>query len=110
MNNQELNFEAGMFPYSDGQVIPYSVWNLLTVTYNCPNAMTQCFTLAYMNSTLLSDFNFYIAQVPYYQWQASDMILLGGPGGFRGKLASFRIYNPGSQRIINRKKNWQGNF
>jgi len=92
-----------MFPYSDGQIIPYSVWNLLTVSYACPNSITLCFTLAYLNSTLLSAFNFYTAQTPYYQWQTSDMVLLGGPNGFKGKIASFRIYNPGSQQIINRK-------
>ena len=103
MNNQELNFAAGMFPYSDGQQIPYSVWNLLTVSYACPSGVTVCATLAYLNSNLLSSFSFYTATAPYYQWQTSDMVLLGGPGGFRGKLASFRIYNPSSQQIINRK-------
>jgi len=54
-----------------------------------------------MNSTVLYRYSYYLAGD--FSTPSSYVVLLGGPDGFKGKIVNFKIFNPGSQRIITRK-------
>jgi len=81
----------------------YSAWNRQTVTFTCFKYSALCYIVWYQNSTIKIRYGYYVDQDYILPFKSSDKVLLGGPGGFKGKILKFQIFNPGSQRVFVRK-------
>jgi len=101
--DQTLHFQIGTTEYDSYSIIPFSEWSLFTTTFHCYYYYSFCTALTFKNEIFIFRSTMYLDLSEVTSFKSSDMVLLGGPNGFKGKIVSFRIFNPGYQRIINRK-------
>ena len=90
----------GGYITNSGVQLPLSKWNIITVTltllesYSGTNLHQIVFASVYVNNQIVIFTNIpYLTPPSFLQ---NDNWIIGGPNGFIGQVANFRIYSPGS--------------
>ena len=104
MNSMKFILSIGSDELSSNSVIPPSVWHLITAIFTGYTHTNDCSYLLYMNGTQIGRLALELPQIGTLAFLPSDLVFLGGPGGFTGgKIANLKIFNPGSNLFIPRK-------
>ena len=77
-----------------------STWRSITVTFIHSVPYEQNFITYYIDNNLVF-MGSGVAALPAFA--SSDRIIIGGPGGFIGEMANFRVWTPGTQVLYTRK-------
>ena len=102
-DDKYLQLQIGSKEYNNYTPVPYDSWNLVTSSFTCYPFYTYCTVLTYLNDSVLARAYMAVPPTTIFPFETSDVVLLGGPDGFKGKIVNFKIFNPGSQRLITRK-------
>jgi len=101
-DSQKIQFHCGTATSKSSQTLSFSTWSLMTFTFMCFTQTSTCYAVAYKDSAFFYRTLFYTTGTSILPFQSSDIVLLGGPNGFTGKIVNVRIFNPGTHRIIAR--------
>ena len=85
-------------------VIPLSTWKMITASFILAKTSASSSLSIYIDSTesaLSMSINYSPGSVTFLP---DDKVHIGGPNGFIGKIANFRIYSPGSISTAPRNK------
>ena len=92
---------AGIFDNSEFITTSNSLsllnWDLVTFTFILTSAGKYYSIFTAFNDQI-DNSNYGFGQPPI-TFSSSDIVHIGGPGGFLGQIARFEIYSPGSQRF-----------
>ncbi len=102
IENQRLRFKVKETTRDIYYPIPYSSWTQITSTFVCYTFDGICLTHSFYNQTMMNRYTHYVSLDEILPFKNSDIVRIGGPDGFKGKIVNLRIFNPGFQRMINR--------
>lgn len=97
-----LELYVGSRRWNTNKPLPFETWNLVTTSFVCYAFSSYCTALTYLNETTLAHPYGTIPLDTLLPFETSDVVLMGGPEGFKGKIVNLKIFNPGSQRLITR--------
>ena len=89
--------------YDSSTPLPFSEWSLITTTFACYDFYSHCTALTFVNEIIVFKSYLVVPLSEISPFKSSDMVVIGGPNGFKGKIVNFRIFNPGFQMTTNRK-------
>jgi len=89
---------ANGLPVQSGSALT-NAWTLVTATFKISTISYKSSIRVYFDSALAYSNDVYSSGTPPFPFADTDIIQLGGPISFLGKLANVRLYTPGSSLL-----------
>jgi len=98
-NTLTANIGGSSTPIQTTSTLTLSTWTMVTTTFTVSTNPGRSRLFTYFGTTrVVNDVAMTIPTLPM-TFAANDIVRIGGPNTFLGKIVNFRIYNPGSQVI-----------